>query len=323
MADKKITALTALTADGKVSADDLLHIIDYSASPVNKKISVAHLFEKVNCVISSYGAFTHDFGPTNAISGLSVVIPNATPAASAETEVVVNDDGNAFVDFRAQTSLNDHAFHIDSSIDSGAGNCNTITINGGAIASTKKVDFKVNSSTGILVHCDSTDHVVGFGTAAPDTAYIADFAAVSGKSIKTAGGIDVTGVSTFTGNTTITGNATITGAPINSGAEILTAAGAASLTVATTIFNMSANANVTVTLAAGTEGQIKYFATKAVDTGNSRKVRLHPVTSGASTLQGLPVYIDFDAVGEGATLLYKDSKWNVIGMHKDVGLATS
>ena len=323
MADKKITALDALNATGKDSALDLLHIIDYSASPVNKKISVAHLFEKVNCVISSYGAFTHDFGPTNAISGLSVVIPNATPAASAETEVVVNDDGNAFVDFRAQTSLNDHAFHIDSSIDSGAGNCNTITINGGAIASTKKVDFKVNSSTGILVHCDSTDHVVGFGTAAPDTAYIADFAAVSGKSIKTAGGIDVTGVSTFTGNTTITGNATITGAPINSGAEILTAAGAASLTVATTIFNMSANANVTVTLAAGTEGQIKYFATKAVDTGNSRKVRLHPVTSGTSTLQGLPVYIDFDAVGEGATLLYKDSKWNVIGMHKDVGLAAS
>ena len=323
MADKKITALTALTADGKVSADELLHIIDYSASPVNKKITVSDIFSNANTAITSYGAFTHDLGPTNAISGLSVVIPNATPAASAETEVVVNDDGNAFVDFRVQTSLNDKALHIDSSLDSGAGNCNTITINGGAIASTKKVDFKVNSSTGILVHCDSTDHVVGFGTAAPDTAYIADFAAVSGKSIKTAGGIDVTGVSTFTGNTTITGNATITGAPINSGAEILTAAGAASLTVATTIFNMSANANVTVTLAAGTEGQIKYFATKAVDTGNSRKVRLHPVTSGASTLQGLPVYIDFDAVGEGATLLYKDSKWNVIGMHKDVGLATS
>ena len=323
MADKKITALTELGAAGKDSSVDLLHIIDHSASPVNKKITVANLFGTANCAITSYGAFTHDLGPTNAISGLSVVVPNATPAASAETEVVVNDDGNAFVDFRVQTSLNDTAFHIDSSLDSGAGNCNTITINGGAIAGTKKVDFKVNSSTGILVHCDSTDHVVGFGTAAPDTAYIADFAAVSGKSIKTAGGIDVTGVSTFTGNTTITGNATITGAPINSGAEILTAAGAASLTVATTIFNMSANANVTVTLAAGTEGQIKYFATKAVDTGNSRKVRLHPVTSGASTLQGLPVYIDFDAVGEGATLLYKDSKWNVIGMHKDVGLATS
>ena len=141
MADKKITALTELNATGKVAATDLLHIIDYSASPVNKKITVANLFSNVNAAVSSFGAFTHDFGPTNAISGLSVVIPNATPAASAETEVVVNDDGNAFVDFRVQTSLNDKAIHVDSSLDSGAGNCNTITINGGAIASTKKVDF--------------------------------------------------------------------------------------------------------------------------------------------------------------------------------------
>ena len=38
-----------------------------------------------------------------------------------------------------------------------------------------------------------------------------DVAAVSGKSIKTAGGVDVTGVSTFTGNTTVTGTGTITG----------------------------------------------------------------------------------------------------------------
>ena len=41
MADKKITALTALTDTGKDSAQDLLHIIDFSASPVNKKITVA------------------------------------------------------------------------------------------------------------------------------------------------------------------------------------------------------------------------------------------------------------------------------------------
>ena len=83
MADKKITALTALTAAGKVAANDLLHIIDYSASPVNKKISVAHLFDQVNCAVTSYGAFTHDFGPTSGISGLSVVVPNVTPAAGA------------------------------------------------------------------------------------------------------------------------------------------------------------------------------------------------------------------------------------------------
>ena len=77
MADKKITALTALNATGKVSSTDLLHIIDYSASPVNKKITVSDLLSNANTAISSYGAYTHDFGPTSAISGLSVVIPNA------------------------------------------------------------------------------------------------------------------------------------------------------------------------------------------------------------------------------------------------------
>ena len=47
----------------------------------------------------------HDLGPTNAISGLSVVVANTTPAAAAETEVIVNDDGNAFVDFRVESGL--------------------------------------------------------------------------------------------------------------------------------------------------------------------------------------------------------------------------
>ena len=45
MADKKITALTELTSTGKVSSTDLLHIIDYSASPVNKKITVSNLLK--------------------------------------------------------------------------------------------------------------------------------------------------------------------------------------------------------------------------------------------------------------------------------------
>jgi len=201
MADKKITALTELNSTGKVSSTDLLHIIDYSASPVNKKITVSNLLADANTAITSFGAFTHDFGPTNAISGLSVVVPNTTPAASAETEVVVNDDGNAFVDFRVESSLSTKAIHVDASVDSGAGSVNTVTINGDSA----KVDFKVNSDSGILVHCDSNDHVVGIGLATPDTSYLLDVAAVGGKSIKAAGGIDVTGVSTITGNTTITG----------------------------------------------------------------------------------------------------------------------
>ena len=205
MADKKITALTALTATGKVSSTDLLHIIDYSASPVNKKITVSDIFSNANTAISSYGAFTHDLGPTNAISGLSVVVPNATPAASAETEVIVNDDGNAFVDFRVETGLSVSALKVDSSLDTDNGSCNTVTINGDFA----KVDFRVNSDTSTattpLIHCDSTDHAIGIGKEDPDTAYLMDFADVSGKSIKTAGSIDVTGSITATGNLTVTG----------------------------------------------------------------------------------------------------------------------
>ena len=321
MADKKITALTELNATGKVAATDLLHIIDYSASPVNKKITVANLFSNVNAAVSSFGAFTHDFGPTNAISGLSVVIPNATPAASAETEVVVNDDGNEFVDFRVQTSLNDTAFHIDSSLDSGAGNCNTITINGGAIASTKKVDFKVNSSTGILVHCDSTDHVVGFGTAAPDTAYIADFAAVSGKSIKTAGGVDVTGVSTFTGNTTVTGTGTITGnttvgtatagvLALSSVEAVTYASGSAnhpSKDKTTTLLTLTTGASTGALPDGDIIGQIKIIHCVAASGGGA-------YTMTPANLNGWSTIL-FNAKDESVILLWQSGGWVIINQH--------
>ena len=319
MADKKITALTELNSTGKVSSTDLLHIIDYSASPVNKKITVSNLLKDANTAITSFGAFTHDFGPTNAISGLSVVVPNATPAASAETEVVVNDDGNAFVDFRVQTSLNDKAFHIDSSLDSGAGNCNTITINGGAIAGTKKVDFKVNSSTGILVHCDSTDHVVGFGTEAPDTAYIADFAAVSGKSIKTAGTIDVTGDITATGAATITGTTSLGGLVKfnqSAGATVVGIADGTSggvIPLTTVVSHLSAGVgdvnNDEFDLADGVQGQIKIcvYTTQA----NSAVAKVTPASFDGTS-------IDMNEVGESVTLLFTNSKWYPIGTTYDV-----
>ena len=55
MADKKITALTALGAGDPDPAVDLLHIIDYSASPVNKKITIANLFNQVDTNTTIYG----------------------------------------------------------------------------------------------------------------------------------------------------------------------------------------------------------------------------------------------------------------------------
>ena len=50
MADKKITALTALGAADK-DADDRLHIIDYSSSPVNKQISLTNIAVKEKALV--------------------------------------------------------------------------------------------------------------------------------------------------------------------------------------------------------------------------------------------------------------------------------
>ena len=47
MADKKISALTAV-ADSDIGADDLLHIVDNpGGTPVNKKMTIGQLFENV------------------------------------------------------------------------------------------------------------------------------------------------------------------------------------------------------------------------------------------------------------------------------------
>ena len=306
MADKKITALTALTATGKVSSTDLLHIIDYSASPVNKKITVSDIFSNANTAITSYGAFTHDLGPTNAISGLSVVIPNATPAASAETQVVVNEDGNAFVDFRVETGLSASAFQVDSSLDSTNGNCNTVTVNGDFA----KVDFRVNSDTSTattpLLHCDGVSHGIAIGKEDPATTHLVDVAAVSGKSIKTAGGIDVTGVSTFTGNTTVTGDTTITGKVIASGVDTINSSTNIPLTTTTTL--LSIGGTLTGNLLAGENGQIKTIICTVATSGS------YVCTPSALNFSN-HTKITFDAVGESATLIYHDSEWNILSLN--------
>ena len=138
MADKKITALTALDSTGK-DPTDLLHIIDFSASPVNKKITLANLFARIDTPVSSVGTSNFEFGPTTAISAFKVDIPNATPADGAESTGVVNESGNAFVDFRVESNNSAQAIFVDSSDDSGNGNVNYVKINGDSAA----VDFQV------------------------------------------------------------------------------------------------------------------------------------------------------------------------------------
>ncbi|MEO1943407.1 MAG: hypothetical protein ABGY11_03840 [Candidatus Thioglobus sp.] len=164
MADKKITALTELAASAKNHSADLLHIIDYSASPVNKKITLASLFSTIDTPITSFGAHTHDIGPTTAISAVSVITPNVIPAAAAETAVVINEDSNAFVDFRVESNNSAQAIFVDASDVTASGNANIVYINGDKAnvdLCVKGIGFDVNNPT---LYTDATYDSLGIGT---------------------------------------------------------------------------------------------------------------------------------------------------------------
>ena len=156
MADKKITALTALDATGK-DPTDLLHIIDFSASPVNKKITLANLFSNVNMDTHIYGASkTFEIGFAAAVNSALKVTTAA--ANNADGSVIINDDGNAFTDFTVKSLSSDGAIKVDAGTDD-------VTINTDSHAN---VDFTVNSDNGVNIYADGGLECVGIGTGTVD-----------------------------------------------------------------------------------------------------------------------------------------------------------
>ena len=289
MADKKITALTELTSTGK-DATDLLHIIDYSASPVNKKITLANLFARIDTPVSSVGTSNFEFGPTTAISGFKVNIPHATPSSSNVTEVVVNENGNEFVDFRVESNNSAQAIFVDSSDVSSTGNSNIVFINGDA----GNVDFCVKgdnfSSTNPVLFSDGSVDALGIGTNAVNGNFTCQIA----KDPTTGHALE------------LQGNLCYGATPdVAVGTSDGTGTGVISLTTSVTHLTADAS-NIHFDLANGTqEGQIKIVICKALTNG-AASCTITPATYTAST-------IIFDAVGEAATLMWSNSQWNMIG----------
>ena len=276
MADKKITALTALGAGLTEPANDLLHIIDYSASPVNKKITIANLFSQVNTDTTIIGA-SKTFEVEHAAGTSVLEVLTNTVASTAEATVTVNKDEHNFVDFTVH-STGGEAISVDASAD-------TVTINSDSIAA---LDFRVNGDNGVNIFSDGGEDGVAMGTAtvATDTTLTLAAHATLGHSASLAGNLLMTGSENLAPAATTV---------------------AVSLTVPVTRLTIGASGETgTLTLADGTAGQIKHIVAVADGTGT---VTLD-ITNRADAHA-----VSFQDIGDSWTGWYDTTltKWITIG----------
>ena len=278
MADKKITALTALGAGLTEPANDLLHIIDYSASPVNKKITIANLFNQVNTNTTIIGA--SKILEVEHAAGTSVLeVLTQTVLAGSEASVTINKDEHDFVDF-AVNSTSGSAIKVDSSTDD-------ITINADSEAA---LDYTIYGDTGINFYSDGGLQCVGIGTGTVDGTVTATIAAdgTTGHAASLAGNLLLTGVETV--------------------APAVNAAQAIGLTTPVTRYTTAASGTNDLTIADGTAGQIKHIVT--VNTGGGNGVLNSTNVAGAEVItlqhEGDSVILWYD----GTTTL-----WYPLGTH--------
>ena len=295
MADKKITALSALASTAVDPAADLLHIIDYSASPVNKKITVANLFDQVNTNTSIYGnSLIFEVGQAAAVNSHIRVAVGAD--ATTDGAVTINDDGVAYVDFIVKSLGSDQALVVDAGAD-------TVTINGDSIAA---LDFVVKGDTTTLIHCDAGLDAVGIGTVTPDTAYTMSVAATGTNGIKSLGSVDITGALSTTTNGTIGGAAA--GVLFLPSVESVTyASGSAnhpSVAVTTSLVTLTTGASTGVLPDGTSVGQIKILSCVALSGGAV-------YTNTPANMNGFASFA-FDAKGDAVMLQWQTAGWTVL-----------
>ena len=262
MADKKITALTELASTAK-AGEDFLHIIDYGggSSPVNKRISLTNLFSKINLDTHIYGTSkTFEIGSTDsASSAFKVTTTDTTTLTTAkQNEVVVNDDQSRHIDFTVKSAQSAGAIKVESDYTSGNSGPGIVFIN--SDAGNQDFCVKGDGFTGAnpSLFSDASADALGIGTNVVDAAYKLTIAAGSTGSIKAAGTISITG------SVTASADVTLAKKFVMSDVQALTcAAGANNVTVTETFTRLTlpGSGTCTLTLPAGTAGQVKTIFT--------------------------------------------------------------
>tara|TARA_Y100000296_G_C5117848_1_gene228758 strand:- start:365 stop:823 length:459 start_codon:yes stop_codon:yes gene_type:complete len=144
MADKKITALTALGTG--IAGEDLLHVIDDpSGTPVNKKITIDNVFGYIPSLIALNQT-------AQAISGAGTVnitstITHVTTTAGASALSLTN------------TSVKNGMIKILICTVAGGGT-STLTITGASSTSFDTVAFDAVGETVVLLQSNSEWHII-------------------------------------------------------------------------------------------------------------------------------------------------------------------
>ena len=268
MADKKITALTALGTADVDPAADLLHIIDYSASPVNKKITVANLFDQVNTNTSIYGASkTLEVGFAAATNAHLTVATGAN--ATTDGGVTVNDDGVAYVDFTVKSLSSNQAIHVDAGTDD-------VSINGDSHAT---CDFTVKGGTATNIYSDGGLDCVGIGTATLSGNYSLQ---VLGDGVVVDSTCDIATSTALTMDDTsvIAAGSSVYGIGIAPGTTVASITNATTAVLSTASLATASNQTFTFVTSAGT-GAAAQFQGYVSFTGSDN---CNPATSGTAAI---------------------------------------
>ena len=146
MADKKITALSDL--GNAVAGVDLLHVIDFSGTPINKKLKIEDLLANLPTIVALGGT-------PQDISG------NADVNISSS---ITRIDGSALNNSLSKNMTADGAKEGQIKIitmNTAPGSNNTFTVTPAAVNGYTNLVFSKQGDTAILVYSDSAWNLVG------------------------------------------------------------------------------------------------------------------------------------------------------------------